>query len=75
LPLTAAHAMIHPVIRKWHLFNIAYDIGENTDLASEHPEILEKLMQAYDKFSKDVGVIVPRGIASEAFESIAEGPG
>jgi arylsulfatase A-like enzyme len=60
---------------KWHLFNIASDIGENTDLASEHPEILQKLMQAYDKFSKDVGVIVPREVSSEAFETIAEGPG
>jgi hypothetical protein len=59
----------------WHLFNMMSDIGENTDLASEHPEILRKLMQAYDKFPKDVGVIVPRVVSSEAFETIVEGPG
>jgi arylsulfatase A-like enzyme len=54
---------------KWHLFNITADIGENTDLASQHPEILAKLMTDYDKFAKDVGVIVPSGQA-EAFQNI-----
>lgn len=56
---------------KWHLFNITADIGENTDLASQHPEILAKLMSDYDKFAKDVGVIVPSGQA-EAFQNIGE---
>jgi arylsulfatase A-like enzyme len=56
---------------KWHLFNITADIGENTDLASQHPEILTKLMSDYDKFAKDVGVIVPSGQA-EAFQNIGE---
>ena len=27
-------------------------------------------MQDCDKFSKDVGVIIPRGVSSEAFESM-----
>jgi arylsulfatase len=48
---------------KWHLFNITADIGENTDLSSQHPEILTKLMSDYDKFAEDVGVIVPSGQA------------
>jgi arylsulfatase A-like enzyme len=52
---------------KWHLFNITADIGENNDLASQHPDILGKLMSDYDKFAKDVGVIVPSGQA-EAFQ-------
>lgn len=54
---------------KWHLFNITADIGENTDLASQHPEILAKLITDYDKFAKNVGVIVPSGQA-EAFQNI-----
>ena len=37
---------------KWHLFNITADIGENNDLASQHPEILAKLMSDYDKVRK-----------------------
>jgi arylsulfatase A-like enzyme len=56
---------------KWHLYNITADIGENTDLASQHPEILQKLMTDYDKFAKDVGVIVPSGQA-EAFQNIGK---
>jgi hypothetical protein len=39
---------------KWHLYNIKADIGENTDLASQHPEILQKLMTDYDKFAKEL---------------------
>jgi arylsulfatase A-like enzyme len=35
---------------KWYLYNITADIGENTDLASQHPEILQKLLTDYDKF-------------------------
>ena len=34
------------------------------DLASQHPEILQKMMSAYDKFAKDVGVIVPSGVGA-----------
>ena len=56
---------------KWHLFNITADIGENTDLASQHPEILAKLTKDYDKFAKDVGVVVPTGQA-EAFQNIGK---
>lgn len=56
---------------KWHLFNITADIGENNDLASQHPEILQKMIQAYDAYAKDVGVIVPSEpfIPPEMFET------
>ena len=56
---------------KWHLYNITADIGENNDLASQHPDILKKLMSDYDKFAKDVGVIGPSG-NSEAFQTVGE---
>jgi hypothetical protein len=55
---------------KWHLYNIRVDIGENTDLASQHPEILQKMISSYDKFTKDVGVIVPSGISATALERV-----
>ena len=54
---------------QWKLYNIATDLGENTDLASQHPDILEKLITAYDKYAQDVGVIIPRG---EKFEQTAK---
>ncbi|HEY7109114.1 MAG TPA: arylsulfatase [Nitrososphaeraceae archaeon] len=44
---------------KWRLFNITADIGENNDLAIQYPGVLQKMIQAYDKYAKDVGVIVP----------------
>jgi arylsulfatase A-like enzyme len=46
---------------KWQLFNIANDPGENTNLADQHPDILQKLISAYGAYSKDVGVVIPRG--------------
>ena len=44
-------------------------MGENTELASQHPDILEKLITAYDKYAQDVGVVIPRG---EKFEQTAK---
>ncbi|MGE3858920.1 MAG: sulfatase-like hydrolase/transferase [Nitrososphaeraceae archaeon] len=46
---------------EWKLFNIANDPGENTDLADKHPDILQKMKTAYEKYAKEVGVIIPRG--------------
>ena len=54
---------------QWKLYNLATDLGENTDLASQHPDILEKLITAYDNYAQDVGVIIPRG---EKFEQTAK---
>ena len=54
---------------QWKLYNIATDLGENTDLASQHPDILEKLITAYNKYAQDVGVVIPRG---EKFEQTAK---
>jgi hypothetical protein len=36
---------------KWHLCNIESDIAENIDLASQRPDILQKMMSAYDNFA------------------------
>lgn len=44
---------------KWHLFNITSDVGENNDLSTQYPEVLQKMTQAYDQYAKAVGVVVP----------------
>ena len=44
---------------QWKLFNIVQDIRETTDLSKEHPEILQKMVTAYDKYAKDLGLIEP----------------
>ena len=59
---------------QWHLFNITSDIGENIDLADQHPEILKKLILDFDKFAKNVGVVVPSG-SIEAFQTVGKKSG
>ena len=59
---------------QWHLFNLTADVGENTDLSNQYPEILKKLVSDYDKFAKDVGVVVPSGTI-EAFQTVGEKSG
>jgi len=44
---------------QWKLFNIVQDIREATDMAKEHPDILKKMVSAYDKWAQNVGIIVP----------------
>jgi len=44
---------------QWKLFNIVQDIREATDLSKEHPDILKKMVSAYDKWAQDVGIIEP----------------
>jgi len=44
---------------KWHLFNMTSDVGENNDLSSQYPEILQRMTQAYHKYAEEVGVVVP----------------
>jgi arylsulfatase A-like enzyme len=56
---------------KWHLYNITADIGENNDLSIQHSDVVKKLMAEYDKFAKDVGVVVPSGNI-EAFQTVGE---
>jgi arylsulfatase len=49
---------------KWHLYNYASDIGETKDVTAQHLDINGKMLSYYDKFAKDVGVIVPVGKAA-----------
>lgn len=46
---------------KWQLHNLANDITETVDLASQHPDITQKLISFYESYEKDVGVVIPRG--------------
>ncbi|MHA3058789.1 arylsulfatase [Acinetobacter sp. ANC 5584] len=42
---------------EWQLFNIVKDPGETNNIAAQHPEILQKLIAAYQQYSKKVGVV------------------
>ena len=50
---------------KWQLINLADNPTETINVADQHPDILKKLISAYDTYAKDVGIVIPRG---EAFD-------
>lgn len=43
----------------WRLFNIAKDPGEITDLSQTEPDRKSKLIDAWNSYAKEVGVILP----------------
>lgn len=44
---------------QWQLYNLARDLGEQKDLALEHPQILKALVEGYETYASRVGVIDP----------------
>jgi arylsulfatase A-like enzyme len=44
----------------WRLYNLADDPGETRDLAKEQPLALKKLQAAWDRYAKDVGVVLAK---------------
>ncbi|MHC4119522.1 MAG: arylsulfatase [Planctomycetota bacterium] len=43
---------------KWQLYNVVDDPGETRDLAKKQPEKLRKLKVAWERYAKDVGVVL-----------------
>jgi arylsulfatase len=55
-------ASIHPPPLgdgKWKLYNLADDLGEQIDLAEQHPELLAEMIDDYDNYANRVGVVTP----------------
>jgi arylsulfatase len=44
---------------QWHLFNVARDPGETRDLSAGEPARKAALVQAWDAYARDVGVVMP----------------
>ena len=42
----------------WRLYNTAKDPGETADLSTEHPATLKELKADWDRYAKDVGVVL-----------------
>jgi len=45
----------------WILYNLANDAGQITNVADQHPDIIQKMKTAYEKYTIEVGAINPRG--------------
>ncbi|NKB99958.1 MAG: sulfatase-like hydrolase/transferase [Pseudomonadales bacterium] len=43
----------------WQLYNLAQDVGEQEDLSEEFPEIRTELIEAWQSYADEVGVILP----------------
>lgn len=53
---------------QWHLYHIESDPGEVNDLASMQPILFDKLLEAYAKYEKEVGVLkMPDGYSAQGF--------
>lgn len=48
--------------QKWGLFNIKTDPGDTKNVAEEYPSLFEELMELWDEYNSDVGVV---GVAGE----------
>jgi arylsulfatase len=44
---------------KWQLFNVVKDPGEAKDLSLAMPDKLRGLLDAWGRYAKEVGVILP----------------
>lgn len=42
---------------KWELHNLDNDRGETTDVSAQHPEILTELMQLWERYMLETGVV------------------
>jgi arylsulfatase/uncharacterized sulfatase len=50
----------------WHLYHLESDPGETKDLASQKPQLYQKMLAAYEIYEADVGVIkMPEGYSAE----------
>ena len=43
----------------WSLYNLTNDPGENTNVADQHPDIVQTMKVAIAKFAQDIGVLIP----------------
>lgn len=58
---------------RWELFDIEADPSETRDVADRHPDILSDLMQAYQAFADENGVIDPKPHFSVRMHTSFEG--
>jgi arylsulfatase len=43
------------------LYNIVTDPAQNNNLADEQPDLLKQMISDYQKYSEEVGIVIPTG--------------
>lgn len=56
----------------WQLYDLAKNPGETDDLAQQHPEILEELLQHWEKYCEETGVVPLQPELGERFHAAVE---
>jgi arylsulfatase len=46
-------------INDWQLFNLDEDLGESNDVAALNPDVVARLVKAWDEYAETNGVIIP----------------
>ena len=44
---------------EWQLYNLAEDLGEQHDLSAQYPQVRTELIQAWQRYAQEVGVLLP----------------
>lgn len=52
---------------RWRLYDLSVDPGETTDLSTRHPDIVKRLIAAWDAYVSENHVVLPTGDQSSAF--------
>ena len=55
----------HPTGKGWELYNIVNDPAQTKNLAAQHPELVQQMTADYQKYSEEVGIVIPTGVKSK----------
>ena len=47
---------------EWQLFNLSEDPSEFYDISEQHPEKMQEMLEAWDQYAKENGVIIPERV-------------
>jgi arylsulfatase len=47
---------------EWQLFNLSEDPSEFYDISGQHPEKMQEMLEAWDQYAKENGVIIPERV-------------
>jgi arylsulfatase len=48
----------------WELYDLARDPGERHDVSKQFPKVAKKLLESWDSYSKDMGIILHEQVVS-----------